>query len=145
MCELLTLCDNLLQLLNLCLESLVGIHQVAHALARVKYCGVVSAADGRADGCQWELGVLLRQVHRHLTSLRHLACTLCRAKVLLVNLVVLAHNLCDAVYRNLLLRYVNISLQYILRQRSRDAAVKVLCVPTSGDIPHPVSFTFTTA
>ena len=77
MCELLTLCNNLLQLLDLRLERLVGIHQVAHALARVKHCGVVSAADSRADSCQWELGVLLCQVHSHLTRLCHLACALC--------------------------------------------------------------------
>ena len=52
----------LFDLLDLAAERLVGLQQVRDGFARVEHRGVVAPSDGRADGRQRRLGVLLGQI-----------------------------------------------------------------------------------
>ena len=119
------LCQNqLLNLLDLTTEHFVGLDKVRHSLARVEHRGVVATSDCRADARERSLGVLLGKIHRYLTRLSDISCTLGRVETLKVEIEVSAHGLDDVVDGYLLLCQLDIDLQYILRQRCGNLATE---------------------
>ena len=85
---------------------------------------MVAPSDGRADGRQRRLGVLLGQIHGDLPRLGDFARALRGVEAREVEVQVVAYDLDDVVDGDLLLVELYIDLQYLLGQRRGDLAAE---------------------
>ena len=90
-CSLLQL-EGALNAAQLLIESLVNLQPLLYGAAAVEHGGVVAPANKLADARSRHLGVLLCQIHRHLTHLYIVALAALAEHVLLTHAIVAAHH-----------------------------------------------------